>query len=162
MAHDTPKKSSVWTSVAIVCGVAVILLVLLIVGTRLLAKNSSVSAPVLLESGSGYRMFELRNDDVLLSYTVKLQNPTDKNMTFSLRAVLPKDAKSGYLASEDAAVRGQDGEDSFSLPANETKSFDLVLTAPHRKYGGADTPSGTLPQLYAVFPDGSEGKIEMQ
>lgn len=162
MAHGTPKKRSVWLPVAVVGGATVVLLFLLIIGTRLLAQHSNVPAPVLLEGGSGYRMYELRNDDVLLSYTVKLQNPSEDEMTFTLRAVLPQDAKSGYLAAEDAAVRNADGSESFSLPGNTTKSFEIVLTAPYRKYGGADRPSGKLPQLYAVFPDGGEGKIEIQ
>ena len=162
MAHDMPKKRSVWVPIAVVGGVAVLLLALLIVGTRLLSKNSSAAAPVLLTDGSTYRMYELRNDDALLSYTVKLRTPTDTAMTFTVRAVLPQDAKSGYLASENATVRGQNGEKSFTLKQGQTKSFDLVLTAPHQKYGGADMPSGALPQLYAVFPDESEGKIETE
>ena len=162
MAHEQIKKRSVWVPVAVVGGVAVVLLVLLIVGTRLLAQNSSVAAPILLKDGSGYKMYELRNDYALLSYTVKLLNPTEEDMTFTLRAVLSQDAKSGYLSSEVAAVRAQSGEESFTLQKGQTKSFDIVLTAPHPKYGGADAPSGALPQLYAVFPDGSEGKIEAQ
>ena len=162
MAHDEPKKRSVWAPVAVVGGMAVVLLVLLVVGTRLLAQNSNAAAPVLLRDGSGYRMYELRNDDALLSYTIKLRNSTDQDMTFTLRAVLPQDKKSGYLSSEDAAVRTQDGEETFSLPSGQTKSFDVILTAPHTRYGGADAPSGALPQLYAVFPDGSEGKIEAE
>ena len=162
MKHMQTKKRSVWIPVAVVGGIAVVLLALLIVGTKLLAKNSSVTSPILLSDGSGYKMYELRNDDALLSYTVRLRNPTDEDMTFTLRAVLAQDAKSGYLASEDATVRAQDGAERFTLPKGQTKSFDIVLTAPHPKYGGAEAPSGALPQLYAVFSDGSEGKIETQ
>ena len=162
MAHEAPKKRSVWVPIAVVGGVAIVLLALLIAGTRLLSANSSVEAPVLLTDGSEYRMYELRNSDVLLSYTITLRNPTDEDMTFALRAVLAQDAKSGYLTSENATVRGQDGEESFDLPQGQARSFELVLTAPHPKYGGAEKPSGELPQLYAVFPDGSEGKIDTE
>ena len=162
MAHEAPKKRSVWVPIAVVGGVAVVLLALLITGTRLLAENSSVTAPVLLTDGSEYRMYELRNNDALLSYTITLRNPTNEDMTFTLRAVLAQDAKSGYLSSENATVRSRDGEESFTLPQGQNESFELVLTAPHPKYGGAEMPSCALPQLYAVFPDGSEGKIETE
>ena len=123
MEHKVPKKRSVWVPIAVVGGVAVVLLALLVIGTRLLAENSNTAAPVLLTDGSGYRMYELRNDDALLSYTVKLRNPTDKDMTFTLRAVLAQDAKTGYLSSENATVRGHDGEESFSLPQGRPKAL---------------------------------------
>ena len=157
------KKRSVWVPVIIVSAAAVVLLVLLIVGARLLSSGSSVSAPVLEAEGSAYRMYELRNRDVLLTYSVRLRNETDKDMEgFTLRAVLPQDRKIGFLFDENGTVRLQSGEETLSLPAGVTRSFDIVITASYNRINGSDAPSGELPQLYAVYPDGSEGKIEIK
>ena len=158
-----PSAGKVWAPILIVSGVALTLLVLLIVCGKYLAGGNSAASPVLLTDGSAYRMYELRNDDVLLSYTIKLQNGSGRDLdSVTLRAVLPADAKSGFLRSEDASVRLQNGEETLSLADGETRSFDIIVTAQYMKYGKTDRPSGALPQFYVVYPDGSEGVIENQ
>ncbi len=105
-------------------------------------------------------MFEERTDEVLLTYAVTLRNDTDTDMPdFALRAVLQSDYKSGYILSPDASVRiWGEQYSTFSLAAGETKTFDLILTAKFHKT--QRTASGELPQLFAIYPDGSEGRIE--
>ena len=155
-----PKKKNVWLPVAVVLGFAVLVVVLLVVGTKALHKNGSQPAPVMIASESRYSMFEERSDEVLLTYSVTLRNDTDEDMSdFALRAVLQSDYENGYILSPDASVRMWGEQYStFSLAAGETQTVDLILTAKFHKT--QRTASGDLPQLFAVFSDGSEGKIE--
>ena len=159
--NPTPKKKNVWLPIAVVLGVAVLVVILLVVGTKALHKNGSQPAPVMLADQSNYSMYEERSDEVLLTYAVTLRNDTGKDLTdFALRAVLQSDYRSGYLLSPDAKVRMWGEQYStFSIPAGETKRFDLILTAKFHKT--KRTASGDLPQLYAIYPDGSEGLIEI-
>ncbi len=156
----TEKKKKVWLPIAIVLFVAALVVALLIFGTKALHKNGNQPAPVMLAEQSHYSMFEERTNEVLLTYSVTLRNDTGADLTdFALRAVLQSDYKSGYLLSPDARVRMWGEQYStFSIPAGETRTFDLILTAKFHKT--RRTASGDLPQLYAVFPDGSEGRIE--
>ena len=155
------KKKKVWLPILVVLLIAALVVVLLIVVTNALHKNGSRPAPVMISGESHYAMYEERSDEVLLTYSVTLRNDTDEALDgFALRAVLQSDYKSGYLLSPDARVR-QWGEQysTFSMAAGETKTYDLILTAKFHKT--QRTASGDLPQLYAVFPDGSEGRIEI-
>ena len=158
---STEKKKKVWLPVVIVLALAALVVTLLILGTRALHKNVSQPAPVMLAESCRFSMFEERPDEVLLTYSVALRNDTGTDLTdFALRGVLQTDYKSGYLLSPDAKVRMWGEQYStFSLKAGETKTYDLILTAPFHKT--QRTASGDLPQLYAVFPDGSEGRIEI-
>ena len=154
-------QKKVWLPIAVVSLVLALALVLLIFGVKMLGKNGSQPAPVMLANRSHYEMYETRTDTVLLTYSVTLRNETGHDLQdFALRGVLQSDYKSGYLLSADASVR-QWGEanSTFSLASGETRTIDLILTA--RYHSTNRTASGDLPQLYAVYPDGSEGKIEI-
>lgn len=157
----TEGKKKVWLPIVIVFGAAALVLILLIVGTKALNKNGAQPAPVMLAQSSHYSMYEERTNETLLTYSVTLRNDTGEDLTdFALRAVLQSDYKSGYLLSPDASVRqwGQQYS-TFSLAAGETQTYDLILTAKFHKT--QRTASGDLPQLFAVYPDGSEGRIEI-
>ena len=158
--HRTNKK--VWLPILLVFGIAALLLVLLIVGTKVLSSGSRQSAPVLIAEQSHYEMYEIRTGEILLTYEITLQNNTGSDLTdFAMRGVLQDDYKSGYLLDSAATVKEWGTKSTlFSLKNGETKTFTLVLTAPY--YRNDKKASGTLPQLYAVYPDGSEGKINIQ
>jgi hypothetical protein len=155
------KKKNVWLPVGIILILAAAVVALLALGTRALHKNGSHPAPVMLAQSSHFSMYEERPDEVLLTYCVTLRNDTDEDLgDFALRAVLQSDYKKGYLLSPDAKVRMWGEQYStFSLAAGETKTYDLILTAKFHKT--QRTRTGDLPQLFAVFPDGSEGRIEI-
>ena len=158
---ETPntQKRKIWIPVAVVLGIAALVVALLAVGTRALHKNGSQPAPVMIADQCHYSMYEERSTEVLLTYSVTLRNDTGEDLQdFALRAVLQSDYKSGYLLSPDAKVR-QWGEQysTFSMAAGETKTYDLILTAPFHKT--QRTASGDLPQLFVVYPDGSEGIV---
>ncbi len=159
---QTPaKKKKIWLPVGIILILAAAVVALLVLGTRALHQNGSHPAPVMLAQSSRFSMYEERSDEVLLTYSVTLRNDTDEDLRdFALRAVLQSDYKKGYLLSPDAKVRMWGEQYStFSLAAGETKSYDLILTAKfHRTQR---TRSGDLPQLFAIFPDGSEGRIDI-
>ena len=159
---QTPeKKKKIWLPVGIIFVLAAVVVALLVLGTKALHRNGSRPAPVMLSQSSHFSMYEERSDEVLLTYAVTLRNDTGEDLEdFALRAVLQSDYKNGYLLSPDAKVRMWGEQYStFSLEAGETKTFDLILTAPFHKT--QRTRSGDLPQLYAVFPDGSEGRINI-
>ena len=48
---------------------------------------------------------------------------------------------------------------TFTIKSGEAKTYDLILTAKYHRT--QRTASRELPQLYAVYPDGSEGLIEI-
>lgn len=154
------QKRRIWMPVAVVLAIAAAVVALLTFGTKMLHKSDIRTAPVMVKTSSHFSMYEERSDTVLLTYTVTLRNGTNKDLSdFALRAELPSDYKSGYLLSPEASVRMWGEEYStFSLEAGETTSFDLILTA--RFHKTRRTASGDLPQLYAVFTDGSEARIE--
>ena len=154
------KKKKVWLPIVIVLILAALVVTLLALGTKALHKNGSQPAPVMVAQSSHFSMYEERTNEVLLTYSVTLRNDTDKDMPdFALRGVLQPQYKNGYILSPDASVRMWGEQYStFSLAAGETKTYDLILTAKFHKT--QRTLSGDLPQLYAVFPDGSEGRIE--
>lgn len=157
---EAPKKKSVWLPIAVVLGIAALVVVLLALGTRAVRKNGTQPAPVMLAQQCHYSMYEERSDEVLLTYSVTLRNDTGKDLTgFAMRGVLQTDYKNGYILSPDAKVRMWGEQNStFSMAAGETKTYDLILTAKfHRTQRSA---SGELPQLFAVYPDGSEGRID--
>ena len=155
----TGKKKKVWPPVVIVIVLAAAVVTLLALGTNALRKNGTQPAPVMVAKSCHFSMYEERSDEVLLTYSVTLRNDTGADLEdFALRGVLQSDYKSGYLLSPDAKVRMWGEQYStFSLSAGETKTYDLILTA--RFHKTQRTASGDLPQLYAVFPDGSEGRI---
>lgn len=157
----TEKKKKVWLPVVLVLLLAAAVVTLLILGTKALHQNGAQPSPVMLAQSSHFSMYEERTDEVLLTYAVTLRNDTDTDLDdFALRGVLQSDYRSGYLLSSDAKVRMWGEQYStFSLKAGETKTYDLILTAKFHKT--QRTASGDLPQLYAVFPDGSEGRIEI-
>ncbi len=159
---QTPeKKKRVWLSVGIILVLIAAVVALLVLGTKALHRNGSRPAPVMLTQSSHFSMYEERSDEVLLTYAVTLRNDTGEDLPdFALRGVLQSDYKNGYLLSPDAKVRKWGEQYStFSLAAGETKTFDLILTAKFHKT--KRTLSGDLPQLFAVFPDGSEGRIDL-
>lgn len=153
-------RRKVWLPVVIVLAIAAAVVAILVFGMRSLHNGSGQSAPVMVRSSSHYSMYEERSGEVLLTYAVTLRNDTGKDLQdFSLRAELQSDYKSGYLLSPDATVRMWGEQYStFSLDKGETTTFDLILTA--RFHKTRRTASGDLPQLYAVFQDGSEARIE--
>ena len=156
-----PKKKNVWLPIVSIVGVLIVMLVLVIVGVGKIGQKGSQPAPVMLAESSHYEMYESRNDTVLLMYSVTLRNDTDKELKdFALRGVLQADYQNGYILSPDATVRKW-GEvtSTFTLQSGETQTYDLILTAKYHKT--QRTASGKLPQLYAVYPDGSEGLIEI-
>ena len=154
-------KRKVWVTIVIVCVVLLAALVALIIGMQRIGQNGSQPAPVLVAESSRYEMFETRPDSVLLTYSVTLRNDTQEDLRdFALRATLQSDYKSGYLLSPEATVRKWGEKNStFTLAAGETRTIDLILTAKYHKT--QRTASGDLPQLYAVYPDGSEGRVEI-
>ena len=157
----TENKRKVWLPVVIVLLIAAAVVTLLILGTKALHKNGSQPAPVMIADQCHYSMYEERSTEVLLTYSVTLRNDTGEDLQdFALRAVLQSDYKNGYILSPDANVRMWGEQYStFSLAAGETKTYDLILTA--RFHKTQRTASGDLPQLYAVYPDGSEGRIDV-
>ena len=161
---NTPEqgnKKKVWIPIVIVIVVLAAVLAALFFGMHRLGQNGSQPAPVLLAGSSHYEMYETRPDSVLLTYSITLRNDTDEDLRdFALRATLQSDYKNGYLLSPEATVR-QWGEknSTFTLAAGETQTFDLILTAQYHKT--TRTASGDLPQLYAIYPDGSEGVIKI-
>ena len=152
-------KKKVWLPIVIVCVVLIAALVALIVGMQKVGQNGSQAAPVMLAQSSHYEMYETRSDSVLLTYSVTLRNETDEDLCdFALRATLQSDYKSGYLLAPEASVRKWgEANSTFTIPAGQTQTLTLILTAKYHKT--ERTASGDLPQLYAVYPDGSEGKI---
>lgn len=154
-------KKKVWAPIVIVSILLIGALVALVMGMQRIGQNGSQPAPVLLADRSHYEMYETRPDSVLLTYSVTLRNDTDEELRdFALRATLQSDYKSGYLLSPEATVRKWGEKNStFTLAAGATQTLDLILTAKYHKT--ERTASGDLPQLYAVYPDGSEGKIEI-
>lgn len=156
-----PGKKKVLRRIGILCTGAAVLLALLVIGIHLLNGNSNRPAPVLVADKSHYEMFEVRTGEVLLSYQITLRNETGEDLNdFALRAMLQQDYKSGYILSPAASVRqwGQNAGTTFSLPDGQTRTFDLTLTAQY--FRNDKSPSKALPELYIVYPDGSEGKIE--
>lgn len=156
----TARNKKVWLPVVIVLAIAALVVVLFALAPKMLDKDYGRPAPVMLVKQSSFSMYEERPDEVLLTYSVTLRNDTGSDLPeFALRAELQSDYKSGYILSPNASVRmwGQQNS-TFSLAAGETTTYDLILTAKfHRTQR---TASGELPQLYAVFPDGTEGRIE--
>lgn len=156
------KDKRAWVHIGIILGVVAVVLVGLIVGTVMFSRGGSQSAPVMLREQCAYEMYEIRSDTVRLTYRITLQNNTGTDLVnFAMRGVLREDYKSGYLLDDKASVE-QWGTHSklFTLKDGETQTFDLVLIAPY--YRNDEKASGTLPQLYAVYPDGSEGLIKIQ
>lgn len=159
--EERKHNKKVWLPILIVFGVVVLLLVLLIAGVKTLSAGGK-TAPVLLADQSHYEMYEIRTGEILLMYEVTLRNDTGNDLTdFAMRGVLQEDYKSGYLLDPAATVREWGTKSTlFSLKNGETKTFDIILTAPY--FRNSKEASGALPQLYAVYPDGSEGKISIQ
>lgn len=159
-AYRTDKK--IWLPILIVFGIVALLLVLLVVGTKVLSADGSQNAPVLLAEQSHYEMYEIRSGEILLTYEITLQNNTGSDLVdFAMRGILQDDYKSGYLLDSAATVREWGTKSTvFSLKNGETKTFTLVLTASY--YRNDKEASGTLPQLFAVYPDGTEGKISIR
>ena len=159
---ETGKKKTL-RRILILFAAAVVLLVLLVLGLKLLSRQSSQPAPVLVAEKSHYQMFEVRNNEILLGYEITLRNETGKDLEdFALRATLQEDYKNGYILSPNASVRqwNQNAGTTFTLTAGQTRTFDLVIAAPY--FRNSKEPSKTLPELYIIYPDGSEGKIEME
>lgn len=158
--QPTLKQKKVWLPVAIVLLLAALVVIFLVFGTKAIQKNGGRPAPVMLAQQSHYSMYEERSGEVLLTYCVTLRNDTGEDLRdFSLRGELQSDYKSGYLLSPDAKVRRWGEQYStFTLASGETQTFDLILTAKFHKT--QRTASGDLPELYAIYPDGSEGRIE--
>lgn len=165
MEEEVVKKSSskkVWLPIVIVGVAAVVVLVLIILGTRMLASNGTKPAPVMLRDESEYVMYESRTGEVLMTYRVTLQNNTGSAIeNFALRALLEEDYKSGFVLSSDATVRKSGEQMSFfTLQDGEKQTFEIVLTTSFYPRSGI-SPSKALPQLYAVYPDGTEGVIQI-
>lgn len=158
-------KKKTLRRIVILCSAIVILLVLLILGLRLLSGHGSINqpAPVLIAEKSHYQMFEVRTGEILLGYEITLRNDSDKDLEdFALRGTLREDYKSGFILDPNASVRqwNQNAGTTFTLTAGQTRTFDLVLVAPF--FRNAGEPSKVLPELYIIYPDGSEGKIEKE
>ncbi|MBQ7541708.1 MAG: hypothetical protein IJT44_05390 [Clostridia bacterium] len=156
-----PKKKNVWLPIVVIVGVLAVLLALLIVIVGKVGQNGSQPAPVMVAGSSHFEMYETRTDTVLLTYSITLRNETDQDLRgFALRGVLQTDYNKGYILSPEATVR-QWGEvtSTFTIKSGEAKTYDLILTAKYHRT--QRTASRELPQLYAVYPDGSEGLIEI-
>lgn len=158
---ESGKKKTL-RRIVILCSAIVILLVLLIAGLRLLSGHNSSNrpAPVLIAEKSHYQMFEVRTNEILLGYEITLRNDSDEALEdFALRGTLQEDYKSGFILDPNASVRqwNQNGGTTFTLAAGQTRTFDVVLVASY--FRNAGKPSKVLPELYIIYPDGTEGKI---
>ena len=156
------KDRRVWLHIGVIFGVLVVLLAGVILVALALSSGAKQEAPVMLREQCAYEMYEIRTGEVRLTYRITLQNNTGKDLVdFAMRGVLRDDYKSGYLLNADASVE-QWGTHSkvFTLKDGETQTWDIVLTAPY--YRNDEKASGALPQLYAIYPDGSEAAIKAQ
>lgn len=161
--HTSAKKDRrIWVQIGVIFGVLLVLLAVVILVAAALTSGAKQDAPVMLREQCAYEMYEIRTGEVRLTYRITLQNNTGKDLVdFAMRGVLREDYKSGYLLNSEASVE-QWGTRSkvFTLKDGETQTWDIVLTAPY--YRNDNKPSGALPQLYAIYPDGSEAAIRAQ
>lgn len=158
MANEKNGKSGIKIAILLVSVVAVV--VLIVVGiVKIVTSPASAPAPVVIADESHYEMYEIRTQEICLYYTITLKNTTGQDIdNFALRGVFEKDQKSGYLLDANATVKEKFSSNSvFSLKNGETKSFELVFIAPY--YKNQNTFSKELPEMYIIYPDGTEGEI---
>ena len=148
--------------VAILIMALITVVVVLVVGiVKVVSSPGNAPAPTVLADECHYQSYEVRNNDIYLYYTITLKNTTGNDIdNFALRAVFEKDHKSGYLLGADASVKEKFSNNSiFSLKEGETKSFNLSFVAPY--YKNQKEFSKELPEMYIIYPDGTEGEIQI-
>lgn len=160
MANEKSNKSGLKIAILIVAVVAVV--AVLVIGiTKIVSSPGSAPAPVVVADECHYESYEIRTGEIYLYYHITLKNTTGADIdSFALRAVFEKDNKNGYLLGADASVKQKFSNNSlFSLKDGETKSFELAFIAPY--YKNQKEFSKELPEMYIIYPDGTEGEIQV-
>ncbi len=159
MSNEKKDKSGIKIAVLIICAVAVVAAIAFGIA-KVFSSPGDAPAPVAIADECHYESYEIRTGEIYLYYTVTLKNTTGADIdNFSLRAVFEKDYKSGYLLGADASVKEKFSNNSvFSLKNDEAKSFHLAFVAPY--YKNQKEFSKELPEMYIIYPDGSEGEIQ--
>ena len=154
------KRKAAVTVVIIVTALVLVAGGVLITAYRLKDKNAPKPGdPVLVVSESSYLQYEIRNDEILLSYRITLKNPSDKEFgDFRIGGVFDDDYESGIILDKNADAREtMTGRKSFSLEAGEKQSYDLVFSAQY--FRNQNKPSQTLPSVIITTSDGREIKV---
>ncbi|MBQ3151160.1 MAG: hypothetical protein IJB86_07965 [Clostridia bacterium] len=156
---DKKDKTGLKIAALVVAFVAVVVAV--VVGiAKVVSSPAKAPAPVVVADECHYESYEIRTGEIYLYYHITLKNTTGADIdSFALRAVFEKDHKSGYLLGADASVKQKFSNNSvFSIKNGETKSFELAFVAPY--YKNKKEFSKELPEMYIIYPDGSEGEIQ--
>ncbi len=159
MSNEKKDRSGIKIAVLIICAVAVVAAIVIGI-VKVVSSPGNAPAPVAVADECHYESYEVRTGEIYLYYTVTLKNTTGADIdNFSLRAVFEDDYKSGYLMGADASVKQKFSNNSvFSIKNGETKSFELAFIAPY--YKNQKEFSKALPEMYIIYPDGSEGEIQ--
>ena len=90
--------------------------------------------------------FEVENDQVFIKCHITLTNTFETEKMVNLSAKLPEDVTSGLLKNEEVHVLNEDGlENVFILPANASKTFDVVFVG---EYAGTNQKNDrNLPEI---------------
>lgn len=106
-------------------------IILILVGISLFLSFTSCKANdtiFLEESKSYFSDFQVEGNQVKIKCYITLTNNFDVEKTVHLSAKLPEDVTIGLLKQEKVAALNEDGsQTAFLLPANSSKSFDVVF-----------------------------------
>lgn len=113
----------------------------------------------IVTANSSYQQYEIRNDELLLSYRITLYNPSDKEQSgFRIAGLFKKDFENGVILDSRAPAREKlTGREMFSIAAGEKKMFNLVFAASY--FRNENKPSQTMPSIIITTSDGREIEI---
>ena len=125
------------------------ILILLLIGVSLLmilALCNATDKIYVDKEKSYFSDFEVENDQVFIKCHITLTNTFETEKMVNLSAKLPEDVTIGLLKNEEVHVLNEDGlENVFILPANASKTFDVVFVG---EYAGTNQKNDrNLPEI---------------